>query len=363
MKIFLSLFICCLTCATHGYAASTKTELNQLEARMLNIKKQLFDDEHSRDKRYEALEHTEKKISHDLHALHRLTVKEKQKKEAIDALTKQIQTLDQALKSQEKTLAHHIRARHQLGAVHPWQWLLNQKNPHRLSHLFVFYQYLFEADQKLIQKMRETSTELSKQQNTLAHEQKKLETLQASLILKQKRLTQLKQEQEALITALNQKIKTTHDQLKTYHQDKTRLQILLNKLKLRPKKNPASSVLTLEGKRLETPLNSTDKKTQLLNQGLVFLAKEGTPVVSVLPGKVIFSDWLKGYGLLLIIDHGHDVMSLYAHNASLFKPLGASVKQGEQIATVGHTGGLRENGLYFEVRRGGRAVPPREWMS
>jgi septal ring factor EnvC (AmiA/AmiB activator) len=363
MKRFLSALIYSLIFSTHADAAPTKKELNRLEAQMISIKKQLSQDEASRDQRYQSLAHTEKKISHDLHALHQLTTQEKEKKSAINGLKKQIETLNQALKNQEKILAKHIRARHQLGAIHPWQWLLHQDNPQRLSRLFVFYQYLFQADQTLIKQMRETTTELSKQQDTLTTAQDKLKKLQASLRLRQKRLAQLKKEQQALIHQLNKKIKTKHEQLKTYHQDKTRLQTLLNKLKIRSKKIPHPSTLNFEGKRLATPLDKAYKKTKPLNHGLVFLAQEGTPVVSVLPGKVIFSDWLKGYGLLLIIDHGHDIMSLYAHNASLFKPLGASVKQGEQIATVGHTGGLRENGLYFEVRRSGRAVPPREWMS
>jgi septal ring factor EnvC (AmiA/AmiB activator) len=96
---------------------------------------------------------------------------------------------------------------------------------------------------------------------------------------------------------------------------------------------------------------------------MFFLAQEGAPVTAVLPGKVVFSDWLNGYGLLLIIDHGQGMMSLYAHNESLFKSKGTLVKPGEQIATVGHTGGIRENGLYFELRSRGKVIPPRQWLA
>ncbi|MCH9755602.1 MAG: peptidoglycan DD-metalloendopeptidase family protein [Gammaproteobacteria bacterium] len=253
--------------------------------------------------------------------------------------------------------------RHKLGAIHPWQWLLHQETPRTMSRLFVFYHYLFQADQKLIEQIRETTTHLSNNQAILSREQQTLQTLQKKLSLRQKRLASMKKKQQTLINALNQKIQTKHEQLRTFHRDKARLQSLVKKLNKRIKKQASSPTLKLEGKRLKSPLNNPSKQTKPLNQGLVFLAEEGTPVRSVLAGKVIFSDWLKGYGLLLIIDHGNDIMSLYAHNASLFVALGTSVKQGEQIATVGHTGGLRENGLYFEVRRRGRAVPPREWMS
>ncbi|MDX2345613.1 MAG: peptidoglycan DD-metalloendopeptidase family protein [Legionella sp.] len=362
MNIYLILCLAYISLFINSYAASPKIQLNQLETQMLNIKKQLSEDESTQEKRYQTLAKTEKKISTDLHALHQLTHEEAQTKTAINALEKRIETLNQALEAQEKILANHIRSRHRLGAVHPWKWLVHQETPRTLSRLFVFYQYLFQADEQLIQHLRKTSNALKNQQRILSDKQTKLKNLQEKLKLRQTRLTRMKQEQHDLIHTLSQKIQTKHERLKTFHNDKMRLQALIKKLNLRPRKLRASPTLNLGGKALKTPLNIASK-TKSLNQGLVFLAHEGTSVIAVLPGKVIFSDWLKGYGLLLIIDHGNDILSLYAHNASLFKPLGASVKQGEQIATVGHTGGLRENGLYFEVRRRGRAVPPREWMS
>ena len=173
----------------------------------------------------------------------------------------------------------------------------------------------------------------------------------------------MKTKQKQLINALEKTIQNKHERLGLFQNDRARLQALIQSLNRRPTQKRFKSKLNLSGKALATPLKKPAMKVKRLNQGVVFLAKEGTPVVAVLPGKVIFSDWLKGYGLLLIIDHGDGVMSLYAHNTTLFKTLGASIKQGEQIATVGHTGGLRENGLYFEIRRRGRAVPPREWMT
>ena len=346
-----------------GYAASTKSQLGQLEERMLNIKQQLTSDQNSRNKLYQKLAHTEKKISSDLHELHLLTPQIAQKKKDIEDITQKINILNQQLKQQEITLANHVRARHKLGVIRPWQWLLHQDTPRTLSRLFVFYHYLFQADQHIIEQVRETSTRLSKTQAALSEEQESLQALQDKITLRQKRLNLMKQKQQTLIQTLSQQIQTKHEQLKTFRRDKARLQSLVKKLSLRPQKHTRTPALKLEGKRLKSPLEKAFKETKPLNQGMVFMANEGTPVLSVLPGKVVFSDWLKGYGLLLIIDHGDGVMSLYAHNASLFATLGTSVKQGEQIATVGHTGGLRENGLYFEVRRRGRAVPPREWMS
>jgi murein hydrolase activator len=362
LSITSCVFLCCLS--FNGYTASTDAKLNQLEKQLLHLKKQLFKDEDSRKKTYRDLAKTEKKTSEHLHQLHQLTIQEQETKQAIQSLNQTIESLNQQLKKQEITLANHVRARHLLGTAHPWQWLLHQETSHTLSRLYVFYYYLFQADQKIIQQVRETHAHLSKNKIALLKQQNELLTLQQNLVAQQKHLALMKQQQQTLLKTLNQTIQSKHEQLKTFREDKTRLQALLKKLSLRPKKQRRfATILNLEGKHLKSPLKTPSKQTKPLNQGIVFLANEGTPVVSILPGKVIFSDWLKGYGLLLIIEHDNDVMSLYAHNASLFKSLGASVKQGEQIATVGHTGGLRENGLYFEVRRRGRAVPPREWMS
>jgi murein hydrolase activator len=358
-------FICSLLYLSinHSYAASTQSELKQLNQHMLNIKQQLSKEKNTRHQHDQQLAKTEKKISDDLHATHLLTLKEKKIQTNIQTINQDIDALNQQLKQQEAILAKHLRTRHQLGNLQPWQWLFHQDGPQNLSRAFILYQYLFKADQRMIQQMRATHADLSTQHLALLEEQKKQHVLKAELLLKQKRLAQLKQKQQALINTLTQHIETQEEQLRTARHNKIRLHTLLKKLNARIQKKPLAQALMLEGKPLKTPLLNLPKQPKKLNNGLVFLAKEGTPVLSVLPGKVIFSDWLKGYGLLLIIDHGHHLISLYAHNASLFKSLGEPVEQGEQIATVGHTGGLRENGLYFEVRRRGRAVPPREWMA
>jgi murein hydrolase activator len=361
IHIMLAMFI-----SFNAYAVSSKhteTQLSELEQSMDSIQHQLTRDESSRDALYKKLASTEKKMGEDLHALHTIKNETLEKKQAVQDLIKTIDGLNQQLKAQQLALANHIRARHRLGAIHPWQWLLHQEKPRTMARLFVFYDYLFRADQELIEQVKKTSAHLSNNQAALSSKQHALQTLHKKLMQRQTRLTQMQKEQRALIHALDQTIQSKHEQLSTFKHDKIHLQALLNKLNTRPKKHAGPSEFNIEGHMLHSPLEQSSNTTKPLNQGLVFLAHEGTPVIAVLSGKVVFSDWLKGYGLLLIVDHGNGMMSLYAHNASLFTPSGTLVKQGDQIATVGHTGGLRENGLYFEIRRRGRAVPPREWMS
>ncbi len=360
--LITNLMLCTHTWAGTPSEKNAQQQLSRIESSMMRIKNQITTDKKSRSKIYQDLARTEKKLGADLHQLHTLNQQEEQKKQAILALVKRIEPLNQQLKTQQLALSNHVRARHRLGALHPWEWLLHQEAPRTIARLFVFYHYLFKADQQLIEGIRQTTQSLEKNQRILTHEQKALQKLEDDVMHHQEHLSRMKHEQRALIDDLNKTIQSKHDQLKAYQQDKARLRALLKTL-ARKKYRPQHKAFNFERSHLPYPLKSRKKETKPLNQGIVFLAREGTPVVAVLSGKVIFSDWLKGYGLLIIIDHGEGLLTLYAHNASLFTSQGASIKQGQQIATVGHTGGLRENGLYFEVRRRGRAVPTRQWMS
>jgi len=96
--------------------------------------------------------------------------------------------------------------------------------------------------------------------------------------------------------------------------------------------------------------------------GILIAAAAGTEVHAVQSGRVVFSDWMTGYGMLLILDHGNDYMSLYAHNESLYKQVGEAVQRGEAIASVGNSGSGGNAALYFELRHRGQPVNPDQWL-
>jgi septal ring factor EnvC (AmiA/AmiB activator) len=98
------------------------------------------------------------------------------------------------------------------------------------------------------------------------------------------------------------------------------------------------------------------------SHGLLISAGLGTPVRAVADGSVVFAEWMTGYGLILIVDHGNGYLSLYAHNESLLKDVGAAVKRGDAVARVGNSGGLEQPALYFELRRNGQPVDPGSWL-
>ncbi len=98
------------------------------------------------------------------------------------------------------------------------------------------------------------------------------------------------------------------------------------------------------------------------SSGLLIAAGLGTPVRAVADGNVVFAEWMTGYGLIVILDHGSGYLSLYAHNESLLKDVGAAVKRGDAVARVGNSGGLEQPALYFELRRNGQPVDPGSWL-
>jgi septal ring factor EnvC (AmiA/AmiB activator) len=97
-------------------------------------------------------------------------------------------------------------------------------------------------------------------------------------------------------------------------------------------------------------------------KGLFIRAAEGAEVRAVAAGTIVFSDWLRGFGNLLIVDHGDDFLSIYGNNESLLAAVGAEIKSGEPVATVGNSGGNTDSGLYFELRHRGQPFDPLKWI-
>ena len=98
-------------------------------------------------------------------------------------------------------------------------------------------------------------------------------------------------------------------------------------------------------------------------KGLFIKASEGAEVRAIAAGEIIFADWMRGFGNLLVVDHGGQYMTIYGNNQSLLKRPGDKLKAGDVIATVGNSGGNEQSGLYFEMRYQGRAIDPSSWMN
>lgn len=362
LSLIFGLFLFAVAYANAADLNQTQSQLNDLEKKIAHLQTVLNQTQNKKAVLNRELAKTDKQISasiQQLHTIHRDLDKNKQQ---LNALNKKNDQLSQQLKKEQQLLAAHLRARYKMGEYQPLKWLLNQESPHFISQLLTYYQYLVQSHVQTISSIQAIKIALLENQTDLSAKRKTQKKLEKQFTSRKKQLQADKTYQTQLINKLNNDIHYKQNTLAEYNKNKQNLTHLLQNLL---KKSVAKTTTPFSRLRhkLPIPVKALKKESKQINQGVMFFAEEGSPVQAVYPGQVVFSDWLKGYGLLIIIDHGRGYMTLYAYNQSLFKQTGDIVDKGSQIATVGHSGGLKKNGLYFEVRYRGKAVSPLDWLS
>lgn len=340
----------------------TQSKLKQLNAQISSLQHTLNSAHDKRSVLNKELSSTERQIGQGIRDLHDIQQIIAEKSIKIKVLQNKVNQLNKQLITQQQLLAKHIRTRYQMGEYQPIKWLLNQDDPYKISRFLIYYQYIIKSRQQLIEHIDETRQQLKHNKEMLNKEFKENQKLNEKLTENQHQLEEHRNYHAALIQSLNSEIQTKQHSLLEAKHNKENLARLLKTLSEQSIAQTSKPFDQMR-KKLPRPVQSQSRSLQKMNQGVTFFADEGTPVTAVYPGKVVFSDWLKGYGLLLIIDHGQGFMTLYAHNESLFKNKGDNVHQNEQIASAGHSGGIKQNGLYFEIRQRGKAIPPLDWLS
>lgn len=348
--------------------AQTQNKMKQLDAQINSLQQNLNSAHNKQELLNKELSETEKQIGDGVRKLRDIQVDIKNKENKISDLQKQVNQLNEQLSKQQQLLANHVRARYQMGEYQPLKLMLNQNDPNQMSRILTYYQYIIKSRQQLIERIDATKASLGESKEKLRKELVANQQLKDDLTQHQQQLQQNKSYHTTLIKTLNQEIQDKQNTLRDVRKNKENLAHLLKSLtqqSMSPASKPMNQThqpFSQMRKKLPLPIQSPGRSLRKMNQGVTFFAEEGTVVTAVYPGKVVFSDWLKGYGLLLIIDHGQGFMTLYAHNQSLFKSKGQYVLQNEQIASVGHSGGIKQNGLYFEIRLRGKAIPPLSWL-
>ena len=273
---------------------------------------------------------------------------------------------------QQELIARELRAAYQMGRQGELKILLNQEDPNTLARAIAYYRYFYQARNEYIERYREILTELAELEPGIAKVTAELEDRGKDLAQQQKNLVKAKSAREQAVQNLVASIRDKGGKLKQMEQDQRQLEKLLAaieqalvNLKM-PENYKAFSAARgsmpwpISGRASHRFGNSRNagKMTWL---GVTIPAKEGTRVSAIHHGRVVYADWLRGSGLLIIIDHGDDYMSLYAHNQSLLRDVGEWVSAGTDISTVGSTGGKDSAALYFEVRHKGKPVNPAKW--
>ncbi|MBI3771151.1 MAG: peptidoglycan DD-metalloendopeptidase family protein [Gammaproteobacteria bacterium] len=374
---FLRFFVASLILATSSVSLAEnleqKTEeLEQLRQNIKTIKKELSLEQIRQNTLQRELAKTEKEASRLHQELRRLDNDLRQQQQTKHDLENEIAHLDQTLQSQRQQLAVQIRANYGNSAQSPIKLLLNQEDPTAIDRLLHYHHYVQQAQAHIITKAQYNRTQLSQLEQELQHQTEKLEAIQSAQKQRHQELTAAQQQRSKLLTQSQRRADRQEQKLEQLVEDAQELSELIKRLQAKRRTQPyipkSKSLAELKGKLLwpiEAPLRhrfgSPRNQTSLTWQGVVLDGKSGQEVQAIAPGRVAFAEWIRGYGLLLIVDHGEGYMSLYGHNQALLKEAGDEVNAGESIATVGNSGGQEIPGLYFEIRKDGKPADPALW--
>ncbi len=274
--------------------------------------------------------------------------------------------------TQETLVKQAVRAAYVSGQEPYLKLLLNQQDPARSARMLNYYERFNRERLARVQEFRETLSELLATRAQIEASTVERDATQAQLQVQLDSLDTEQAQRNTLLAALKDDIATRSGELQQLSEDRGRLEALIAKIQEAIASIPPPEQLTPFAQsrgKLPWPVAGTALNRfgaaysdgNLHRAGIVMGAEIGSPVRAVHPGRVVFADWLRGSGLLVVVDHGEGYLSLYANNQSLVKRKGDWVNRGEALATSGENGGTGSPGIYFEIRHNGQAQDPALW--
>lgn len=293
--------------------------------------------------------------------------------QALDQLQLARRSLEDKLATQRDALAALLRSAYALGRHEELKLMLQQNEVATTSRVLAYHRYFQRARMGRIGELLADLADLARVQQAIEEQVAQIGTTRAERNSESARLDAERVERHAMLDALDLSLRDQAARLAALGKDEAALLELLERLRDVfadiPKELKAAEPFADRRGRLPWPLagkvavgfGSSDDSGRAIS-GIVVAADDGAEVRAVSHGRVAYADWLKGYGLILILDHGDGYMSLYGYNESLLKDVGDWADTGEAIATAGASGGRKSAGLYFELRARGKPLDPRGWL-
>lgn len=353
-------------------ADDKKQQLEQLRNRMEGIQTELSSKQQRRQDMQRDLMSVEKNIgrqSQELKKLERMLAEQRQN----IRVAKMQQGLNKnALIFQRKIMEKQIRSAYAIGRQDRLKLLLNQQDPAVAGRLMVYHDYFNRNRVKQLDLIQDTLRKLHQAETKMTAEERRMNALQTRKLQEKSNLEKSRNSRKRLIANLNRDISSDTEKLKELKRDEKRLQNILTKIQkkasVEARFQPNNVSFAKQKGKMNWPAKGrfaarfgAEKRGGLKWDGVLIKASEGTDVKAVYAGKVVFADWLRGFGLLLILDHGDGYMTLYGHNQSLAKQPGDLVRSNEVVAVLGDSGGLTEPGVYFAMRHNGQPINPGAW--
>jgi septal ring factor EnvC (AmiA/AmiB activator) len=356
----------------HASAADEEAKLNLLRQRIGALQHRMDRTRGEHSTLTEQLRDSERRVGHLARRLRVLSGRLARQQSKLRELRNKERADSLALVAQRKALGAELRAAYAAGRQERIKLLLNQEDPATLSRVLVYYDYLHRARAARMQALQQSLAQLAHTREQIDRETTHLADLQHKASEQKQALEQSQAKRRKVVRALAQELLSQGQQMARLQHDEARLTELLRGLREAlsdiPPETDSEQAFAVRRGRLSWPAKGRivasfgqTKIGSLHWDGVMISAPEGRVVHAVHHGRVAYADWLRGFGLLIIIDHGDGYMTLYGHNQSLFKETGDWVEAGEPIATVGNSGGREQSGVYFGIRYKGKPVDPGQW--
>lgn len=359
-----------LTCALSAMlpltsSAASQQELKGVSSEINRQKKALSSQEKQLNELQKSLKDQELGISTIEREIKQTKAELTQADKNIDKLEEKIAQQESQRQAQEQDLKQLLQTYYVTERAKANGHLLNQGvEEDRISQ---YFQHLAKARAEVIDAITKTTQELEHNKNQLDLEKQQIETLLRQQSEKRTALASTQTKRKQTLNKIQSSITNDKRYLAELQRNETRLKAEIAKA---AKRNAVPmDGLTKQRGKLPWPISGSvlhnfgSRQTGQVNwKGMVLAARYGQPVKAVYPGTVVFAEYLRGYGLVVLLDHGKGDMTLYGYNQALTKKEGDKVTAGEVIALAGDTGGQDRASLYFEIRRNSEAQNPKSWL-
>lgn len=389
MNALFRLFLLCVlipSLSIHAAPKADKEDLKQLRNRIESLQKELASKEETKSEAADALRESERAISDANRKLSELSRAQREARDTLTRVQAQSGQIKNDIEAQQTQLGGLLYRQYLGGQKEYLRLLLNQQDPNQVARELHYYGHLSRARAEGIKTLRLNLGQLDTLTLESREKSAELAVIQAEQATQKKHLEREKTEHKKLLTRISSQVDKQRREISKLKRDETRLSRLVEKigklLSRRESSTPLSNnrlpdasagggpFASLKG-RLSLPVRG-----ELVNRfgsprsdggvtwkGLFIRSSGGSDVKAIASGQVVFADWLRGFGNLMIVDHGSGYMSLYGNNETLYKQVGDSLRGGDTIAAVGNSGGNPDSGLYFELRHQGKPFDPLNWVT
>lgn len=393
-QILTCIFALICTSSLYANPQVTKENLKQLQSHIKSLQKDLASKEVSKTEAADALRSSERAISENNRILAKLSQRHIEANNSLNRLLEQSGQIQDEIKLHQTSLGTMLYYQYLNGQQDYLRLLLSQQDPNQIARNLYYYGYLKRTRLEHINALRDQHEQLEILTRQSREKMEEIVQIQADQAKRKLQLEQEKIKREKVLANLSKEITLQQQKISKLKNDEQRLTNLIkeiNKLLAQKKSERTTSshapthslhnrtlpdasssgrtFASLKG-QLRLPVrgelvhrfNSPRQEGGVKWRGLFIRSPNGGEVKAIAGGQVVFADWLRGFGNLMILDHGNGYMSLYGYNETIYKRVGDRVQGGDTIAAVGNSGGHRESGLYFELRHQGTPFDPLTWV-